>query len=213
MIQPKEQDGRRIGKYLVVEKIGEGGFGKVYRAIDPELDRTVAIKTLTSSDNSYRLRFQREAKFIARLDHERIVRVYNSGIDGEEPYLVEEMLSGEDLKETIAHVTRLPTLNSCPAKSRVGAESPIEQISPTISCPKIVGNGTSRRPSNECKSLPHNVQPSTRTRISLPLGCGNVSRRSSSSRPAPWKIAANEVVMRLLPLSARPMFGISKRCE
>ena len=105
MTQDDEQRGRRIGKYTIVEKIGEGGFGRVFRAIDPDLDRTVAIKTLTSSDTGYRQRFEREAKFIARLDHERIVRVYNSGIDGEEPYLVQELLNGEDLKDKMARET------------------------------------------------------------------------------------------------------------
>jgi hypothetical protein len=105
MTQDDEQRGRRIGKYTIVEKIGEGGFGKVFRAIDPDLDRTVAIKTLTSSDTGYRQRFEREARFIARLDHERIVRVYNSGIDGEEPYLVQELLNGEDLKDKMARET------------------------------------------------------------------------------------------------------------
>jgi serine/threonine-protein kinase len=99
---------RQIGKYTIVEQVGEGGCGIVYKGIDPELERTVAIKTLSSRELNFRNRFKREAKLIARLDHERIVRVYDAGIEEEEPYLVQEFLSGEDLKLKIARGDDLP---------------------------------------------------------------------------------------------------------
>ena len=64
--------------------------------------------------------------------------------------------------------------------SRRGAVSPNATICPTISCPRIVGAATGRRPSKLCRSLPQSVQPSTRTRISAAAGSGVGIRRSSS---------------------------------
>jgi|CXWL01.1.fsa_nt_gi serine/threonine-protein kinase len=91
----------RFGKYEVVGSIGEGGFGKVYRGRDPDLKRAVAIKTCHAADLDLRQRFIREAEIVARLNHRNITTVFDFGTEGEVPYLVMELLSGDDLQTVI----------------------------------------------------------------------------------------------------------------
>jgi serine/threonine-protein kinase len=86
-----------FGKYQVIDFIGEGGFGRVYRSYDPALKRHVAIKTCTLRDAPIRERFVREAEIAASLRHANIVTVYDFGEEAGEPYLVQEYLEGEDL--------------------------------------------------------------------------------------------------------------------
>jgi eukaryotic-like serine/threonine-protein kinase len=86
-----------FGKYQVVELIGQGGFGRVYKAFDPALKRHVAVKTCLLQDGEMRARFGREAEIAANLRHPHIVTVYDYGHEGDEPYLVQEYLEGEDL--------------------------------------------------------------------------------------------------------------------
>jgi serine/threonine-protein kinase len=90
-----------FGKYSVVEQIGEGGFGKVYRGWDPVLKRPVAIKTCSFDDPNLRARFVREAEIAASLRHPNIVTVHDFGEEHGEPYLVQEFLEGEDLDDLI----------------------------------------------------------------------------------------------------------------
>ena len=73
--------GRTLGHYGVVEKIGEGGMGEVYRAHDERLDRDVAVKVLpeeVAQDPDRLARFEREAKAVAKLDHPNISPSTNS---------------------------------------------------------------------------------------------------------------------------------------
>ena len=98
-----------IGKYKIVEKVGEGGFGMVHRGVDQDLKRDVAIKTCTSSDERLRLRFQREAEISARLQHPNITTVHDLGLEGGIPYLVQEFLTGEDLSDKIERNEPLDT--------------------------------------------------------------------------------------------------------
>ena len=91
-----------IGRYRVEERIGRGGFGDVYRGFDPVLKRAVAIKTCLLVDPAVRQRFVREAELSARLLHPNIVTIHDFGTDGEVPYLVEELLPGEDLAQRLA---------------------------------------------------------------------------------------------------------------
>ncbi|MBV8879801.1 MAG: tetratricopeptide repeat protein [Planctomycetaceae bacterium] len=70
--------GRRIGKYEIVRRVGEGGMGVVYEAFDPELKRTVALKVLKQTDAD---RLRREAAAAAKLRHSNIVTVYEIGLD------------------------------------------------------------------------------------------------------------------------------------
>lgn len=87
----------RFGKYEVIDLIGEGGFGKVYRGWDPVLKRYVAIKTCSFREEHLRRRFVQEAEVAAGLQHPNIVTVHDFGTEGDEPYLVQEYLEGEDL--------------------------------------------------------------------------------------------------------------------
>ena len=90
-----------IGRYQVLERIGRGGFGDVYRGFDPVLKRAVAIKTCLAAEPSVRERFVREAELAARLVHPNIVTVHDFGSDGEVPFLVQELLPGEDLSQRL----------------------------------------------------------------------------------------------------------------
>jgi serine/threonine protein kinase len=83
-------------------------MGAVYRATDPKLDRTVAIKMISSamgpSDDREEIlaRFEREARVSARLQHPNVVAVYDVGAEGDELYLVMELVEGEDLSHLLA---------------------------------------------------------------------------------------------------------------
>jgi serine/threonine protein kinase len=95
----------KIGKYDVIDVIGRGGMGVVYKANDPHLDRAVAIKMITSgfAENPAQLkRFFVEAKSLASLVHPNIVTVYDLGDFGGNPYLVMQYLEGEDLDSVLA---------------------------------------------------------------------------------------------------------------
>jgi len=102
----------RIGKYEVVRLLGRGGMGAVYQALDPALEREVAIKVMlpdTAGDPERKQRFEREARAVARLSHPAVVTVFDLGYhtDGS-PYIVMELLRGEDL---LARVRRGPPLS------------------------------------------------------------------------------------------------------
>lgn len=91
----------RVGKYELVQRIGSGGFGAVWRGRDPLLQRSVAIKCCTSRDAKLRQRFLREAQIVAALQHPHVTTVYDFGEQDGIPYLVQELLPGEDLTEVI----------------------------------------------------------------------------------------------------------------
>jgi tRNA A-37 threonylcarbamoyl transferase component Bud32/tetratricopeptide (TPR) repeat protein len=96
--------GARLGPYEIVELIGRGGMGEVYRAVDSRLARQVAIKILPShlADHSESLaRFRREARAIAALSHPNNVAVFDIGTQAETPYVVTELLSGETLRTAL----------------------------------------------------------------------------------------------------------------
>ena len=101
--------GERIGRYEILSPIGAGSMGEVYRARDSQLDRSVAIKILTSSRHATRLqleRFQREARAIARITHPHICTIHDVGeVDGV-PFLVMELLEGETLAERLERRSR-----------------------------------------------------------------------------------------------------------
>ena len=90
----------RIGRYLVREKLGAGSSGTVYRALDPELQREVALKVPHAgsvSGETARERFLGEARALARLDHPRIIPVFDLGKEGGTPYLATACVSGRAL--------------------------------------------------------------------------------------------------------------------
>jgi len=91
----------KIGKYEVVRKIGQGGFGVVYEGRDPLIKRRVAIKTCSAEDEEIRRRFFREAEIAGNLQHRHVVTVFDLGVQEGVPYLVQEYLPGEDLAHKI----------------------------------------------------------------------------------------------------------------
>jgi len=96
--------GRTLGHYRIVEKIGEGGMGEVYRARDERLDRDVAIKVLPEEVSNTRdrvRRFEREARAVAKLDHPNILTIHDFGTDQSVTYAVMELLEGKSLRELI----------------------------------------------------------------------------------------------------------------
>jgi serine/threonine-protein kinase len=105
---------RTIGRYEILEVIGRGAMGVVYKARDPLLDRVVAIKTIVASAQlgrsvrkAFLERFDREAKAAARIAHPAIVTIFDVGIEGEAPFLVMEYLPGETLADRLDR-TRMP---------------------------------------------------------------------------------------------------------
>jgi serine/threonine protein kinase len=84
--------GERIGPYEIVEPIGAGGMGEVYRARDPRLNRDVALKILPEKGD--RARFQAEARALAALNHPNILAIFDVGED----YLVTELIDGTPWK-------------------------------------------------------------------------------------------------------------------
>ncbi len=98
--------GTTLGHYRIVEKIGAGGMGVVYRAHDERLDRDVAIKVLPEdvSANPDRVaRFEREARAVAKLEHANILAIHEFGTDGGITYAVTELLEGESLREVLVN--------------------------------------------------------------------------------------------------------------
>ena len=92
----------RIGRYEIRSELGRGGFGIVYRAHDPVMQREVAIKVLTALDDPSLLdRFRREAGTTGKLQHKNIVTVYDYGEHEGQPFFVMELLEGSTLKDVI----------------------------------------------------------------------------------------------------------------
>jgi len=95
---------KTIAQYTIVSKLGEGGMGEVWRAHDPRLGRDVAIKILPAQFASHadRLnRFEQEARATSALNHANILTVYDFGTHDGSPYLVAELLEGEELRDRL----------------------------------------------------------------------------------------------------------------
>lgn len=95
----------KIGDYKVIEEIGKGAMAVVYKAIQPSLNRTVAIKVLSqelTSDSQFINRFNRESAIIAQFNHPNIVHVIDKGSIDNTFYFVMDLIEGRDFKEFIA---------------------------------------------------------------------------------------------------------------
>ena len=95
----------RIGKYKILGRIGQGAMGEVYRAHDPLLNRSVAIKTIApslESDRDFKKRFHREAQAAAQLNHPHIITIFDLGEEDGISFMAMELLEGKDLREAIA---------------------------------------------------------------------------------------------------------------
>lgn len=99
---------KKLGKYLIEEQIGKGGFGEVFKGFDPLIKRPVAVKTCNADDKETRDRFSHEAQIAGNLHHRNVTTVYDFGIEDSVPYLIQEYLSGEDLDRKIKRRDFLP---------------------------------------------------------------------------------------------------------
>ncbi|MBL8218869.1 MAG: protein kinase, partial [Bryobacterales bacterium] len=101
----------RVGRYEVKAELGRGGFGRVYRAWDPTVGRNVAIKTLTAGGDPELLqRFRNEAAAAGKLRHRNIIIIHDFGEQDGEPYIVMELLDGEDLQRVMQNQRPLTLL-------------------------------------------------------------------------------------------------------
>ena len=96
-----------LGRYKIISELGQGAMGVVYKAVDPIIDRTVAIKTINLNLSrqeleEYEARFQQEIKAAGRLNHPNIVTIYDVGKTESVAYMAMEFLEGKELKDMIA---------------------------------------------------------------------------------------------------------------
>ena len=107
---------KRFGRYEILGELGRGAMGVVYKARDPQIDRMVALKTVSlrgqdpEAEKEFRLRFLNEAQAAGRLHHPGIVSVFDVGEDAEtrDPYIVLEYVAGEALNRILAREKKLP---------------------------------------------------------------------------------------------------------
>lgn len=102
---------KRIGSYDILDEIGRGGMGVVYKAQDPRLKRTVALKVILAGGHAGEVelaRFQTEAEAIARLKHQNFVQIYEVGSDEGLPFLALEYCAGGSLEDSISQALLAP---------------------------------------------------------------------------------------------------------
>jgi hypothetical protein len=107
---PEKAPFQKIGKYEVLEKIGQGAMGVVYRARDPLMERIVAVKTMSTDLDAapeMRARFFREARSAGQLSHKNIITIFELGEADRRAFMVMEYVEGEDLKTRIGRGERM----------------------------------------------------------------------------------------------------------
>jgi serine/threonine-protein kinase len=103
----------QLGRYNIIGELGQGAMGTVYKAVDPLIDRVVAIKTINLSlaldeKEEYEGRFYQEAKAAGRLSHPNIVTIFDVGKSGDIAYIAMEFLQGRELRDILNDGKRLP---------------------------------------------------------------------------------------------------------
>jgi hypothetical protein len=109
--------GTEIGNYKILEKVGEGGMGVVYKAVDINLDRTVAIKALNTEltgNPELEQRFRAEAKAQANLNHTNLATLYALLIEGGRPWMVMEFIEGETFEQMVQRRGPIPSQEAIP---------------------------------------------------------------------------------------------------
>ena len=103
----------KLGRYEIISELGQGAMGVVYKAMDPLIDRVVAIKTINlglalDEKEEYEGRFYQEAKAAGRLNYPNIVTIYDVGKSGDVAYIAMEFLQGRELRDIMNEVGLLP---------------------------------------------------------------------------------------------------------
>src|SRR5437773_10883652 len=101
----------RFGPYRVEDRIGAGGMGVVYLALDEALQRHVALKTLLpalAADPEFVARFKREAQSAAALNHPNITQIYTIGQEGQAPFFAMELIRGRSLEAIVKEKGVIP---------------------------------------------------------------------------------------------------------
>lgn len=104
---------KQLGRYRIQAELGRGAMGVVYKAHDPVLDRTVALKTIALDDKEqdreeYQARFFQEAKAAARLNHPALITIYDFGEESSLAYMAMELLNGIELSERMGQPGAIP---------------------------------------------------------------------------------------------------------
>lgn len=101
----RDLGGQRLNHFLLLDQIGGGGMGAVFRARDEQLGRTVAVKVIpfAADDPDLQRRFRNEAQSAAKLDHPLIARVFDVGNDGPWHYIVFEYIDGANVRDMVAN--------------------------------------------------------------------------------------------------------------
>ena len=99
--------GSSFGRFLHLEQIGQGGMARVYKAFDPSLGRTVAVKVLRLDDPIHAQRLLQEARAQAKIEHQHICKVFEAGEVEGKPYIAMQYIQGKTLKEVGPQLTEL----------------------------------------------------------------------------------------------------------
>jgi serine/threonine protein kinase len=115
---------RTLGRYELITELGKGAMGTVYKAHDPLLDRTIAIKTINISGDEpevaeYEARFYQEAKVAGRLNHRNIITIYDVATSDDMPYLAMELLEGYELGRLLGTGQPLPVAHALDIAAQV----------------------------------------------------------------------------------------------
>ncbi|UCF56798.1 MAG: CHASE2 domain-containing protein [Deltaproteobacteria bacterium] len=115
LADPSSEARSRVGRYDIIEELGKGSMGQVYKALDPKINRLLAIKTIRFSDEfeedviqQIKERFFREAEIAGQLSHPSIVTIYDVGEDRDLTYMAMEFLEGVNLEKYIIKGNLLP---------------------------------------------------------------------------------------------------------
>src|SRR6185295_12049024 len=101
--------GSCIGRYVILDRLGQGGMGVVYRAFDPELGRPIALKLLgtdRAAGRTYQQRLLREAQALARLSHPNVIAVFDVGTLGGNVFIATEFVEGVTLERWLEQTSR-----------------------------------------------------------------------------------------------------------
>ena len=105
----------RFGPFLLLQLLGAGGMGGVYRAKDEGLNREIALKVMLKSlgdDKQFIMIFQREAQTATKLNHPHIAQIYSFGTEKKQPYIAMELVAGKTLLRTIEDSLQLAPLTN-----------------------------------------------------------------------------------------------------